>query len=55
MVAISAGLAAVLIVRGNVLVGGLIAALAVARVLTLVAVRRRRAEMAGRFPRRFNR
>ena len=49
LLALSLTLAAVLIARGNVLVGGLIAALAVTRVALFVQMRRRRKQFRGRW------
>jgi hypothetical protein len=55
MIALSAVLAVALVVHGNVVIGVLIGALAVTRAVMFVQLRRRRGELARRFPKRFNR
>jgi energy-converting hydrogenase Eha subunit G len=50
---LSAALSIALIVRGNVLIGGLIGALVVARSVLFVRVHRRREELRRRFGRRW--
>ncbi len=52
ILALTAALSVALIVRGNLLIGGLIGALAVARAILFVKVRRRRQQLEGRFGRR---
>ena len=54
IVALSAVLAVVLIARGNVVVGGIIGALAVMRLLLFATVMRRRREFRRRLPRRMD-
>ena len=44
-----------LVVHGNVVIGVLIGALAVTRAVMFVQLRRRRGELARRFPKRFDR
>ena len=48
LVALTAAIALALIVRGNVLIGGLLAAVAVTRVVLFAQVHRRRAEFRRR-------
>lgn len=55
MIALSAALAIVLVARGNVVIGVLIGTLAVTRAVMFMQLRRRRAELARRFPNRFRR
>ena len=55
MIALSGALAIALVINGNVVIGLLIGALAVTRAAMFVQLRRRRAELAERFPRRFGR
>jgi hypothetical protein len=55
MIALNAALAIALMVRGNVVIGVLIGALAVTRAVMFITLRRRRAELARRFPQRFGR
>ncbi len=45
---LTAALAIALITRGNVLIGGLLAAIVVARAVLFVSMRRRRRELRGR-------
>jgi hypothetical protein len=48
MVALTAVLAAVLISRGNVVIGGILAALAIMRIVLLVGMQKRRAQFRQR-------
>ena len=49
LVGLSCALALVLLLRGNVLIGGLLAALVATRVVLLVQLRRRRNELRARW------
>jgi len=55
IVALGAALSVALIIRGNVVIGGLIGALVVTRAILFVKVRRRREEWRGRFGQRSQR
>jgi hypothetical protein len=54
LVALTATLAVILILRGNVVIGVVLGALACARVALLVSVHRRRKELRQRFGRRMD-
>jgi uncharacterized membrane protein len=52
ILALATALSVALIVRGNVLIGGLVGALVVARAIVFVRIRRLRQQRGGRFGRR---
>ena len=54
LVALTAAIALALILRGNVLIGGLLGAVAVTRAVLLTRMRRRREEFRRRFAERRN-
>ncbi|GEM_PF-6701631 len=53
MVALTGLIAVVLLANGNTVLGVLFAALTIVRALLLLSIKRRRAQLAARFPRRF--